>query len=312
MQSVTDPIPKEFRQLLSKVGRDFALTQGLGGNSSYKEDGFMHIKASGMRLKDVDNPDYFFKVGVAQSEYFDLSLSQHGKPSIEVFMHALFSHKFVLHLHSTMGVALSMVAAAKPEILSVLDRENVCLLPYARPGESLKQSIKSALVERDYSAFILQNHGVLYFANSSGELADSIDYLEGLWVELLQPHGDSILRPDSWESELTEEQSIRLQWHAKHNWRISPDHCVFLGSEPTEWLNQLTKRSAAEIMGLDTASASPTVAQEQLLWFVNVAINLPTLELPTLSFTEAEALRGWEAEKHRVLKASTMASDSDR
>lgn len=310
MQPVADFVPSEFKQLLAKVGSDFALTQGLGGNSSYKEDGVMYIKASGMRLKDVENPAYFFKVGVADSEFFDLGLDQPGKPSIEVFMHALFEHKFVLHLHSSMGVAVSMLAKAKPEILAELDREKVCLLPYARPGEALKQSIKSALAEKEYSAFLLQNHGVLYFANSSAELADAIEYFEKLWAKLLEPHGMALLRPDSNESELSDEQSIRLQWHAKNNWRMSPDHCVFLGTEPTEWLNQISGTKTSEIMGLDAFDSTPTVKQEQLLWFVNVAINLPAMELPTLSITESDELRGWEAEKHRVLQASTQAGDS--
>lgn len=311
MQPVTDPVPREFRELLAKVGSNFALTQGVGGNSSYKDGSYMCIKASGMRLKDVDNPAYFFKVGIADGEYFDLGLPQPGKPSIEVFMHALFSHKFVLHLHSSMGVALSMLAAAKPEILAALDKQNIGLLPYTRPGEALKQSIKTALIERNYSAFLLQNHGVLYFANSSQELAESIEFFEGLWEELLNPYGESLLTPMSDEVQLSQEQSDRLQWHARNNWRISPDHCVFLGAKSTDWLGQLAMKNAAEIMGLDSPNAAPNVIQEQLLWFVNVVTNLPAIELPTLSMTEAESLRSWEAEKHRVRQATTKASVGD-
>lgn len=309
MQPVADFVPREFKQLLAKVGSDFALTQGLGGNSSYKEDGVMYIKASGMRLKDVENPAYFFKVGVADSEFFDLGLVQPGKPSIEVFMHALFDHKFVVHLHSSMGVALSMLANTKPEILAELDREKVCLLSYSRPGEALKQSIKAALAEKDYSAFLLQNHGVLYFANSHEELSNAIDFFETLWKKLLKPQGSALFLPDSLESELSDEQSDRLKWHARHNWRISPDHCVFLGTEATDWLNQIEKRKSAEIMGLDAVDSTPTVTQEQLLWFVNVAINLPALELPTLTSGEADELRSWEAEKHRVLQASAKSGN---
>lgn len=308
MPKITKYIPEDFKNLLKEVGSNFELAQGLGGNSSYKENGKMLIKASGMRLREVDNPEYFYQVGISESEYYLLDKRQSGKPSIEVFMHALFKHSYVLHLHSTMGVALSMLATARVEIANELSRQNICLIPYSRPGEALKASISVALSKHEYAALLLQNHGVVYFADSTEELKQSIYYFESLWKKLLDPLGSAIFLPDDLDIQLSEQQSARLFWHANHNWRISPDHCVFLGAHPSEWLNHLAKSKVAELLGVAGADRKLSITQEQLLWFVNVALNLPQVLLPTLSVSEAMELSNWDAEKHRVLRATAEQS----
>ncbi len=300
--------PSEFKILLDRVGKDFSLTQGLGGNSSYKAGGEMLIKASGMRLHDVDNPNYFYRVGIHDSDYFELPGSQAGKPSIEVFMHALLPQTFVLHLHSSAGVALSMAAGNNPQLSARLEQSGVALIPYCRPGEALKQAILDALSSGEHSAFLLQNHGVLYFADSVAELEKSISRFEGLWTELLESFGSYALAPNDLSKELSESESERLLWQAANNWRVSPDHCVFLGETAEEWLDQLAKREVRAILGMSNRDAHLTVPQEQLLSFINVALSCPLEILPTLSLLEAQELRGWEAEKRRVSLAAQAGS----
>ncbi len=304
MQQIDPEVPEEFKALLRRVGADFALTQGLGGNSSYKLDGEMLIKASGKRLMDVDDPNYFYRVGISDSDYVMLPIQQNGKPSIEVFLHALIGQTFVLHLHSALGVALSMLAAVSPDLQKQLSRNGVCLLPYSRPGEPLRQAINEALSHREYSAFLLQNHGVLYFADSVVELEHSISKFEGLWANLLYPLGKTQLAPSDRNEHLSKDQSHRLLWHARENWRVSPDHCVFLGVNSSEWINSLERTSVKDILVAEESQGRLSVIQEQLLWFINVAINLPEVVLPTLSLEEANSLRGWESEIHRIKEAT--------
>lgn len=304
MQQIAAKVPEEFKALLRRVGADFSLTQGLGGNSSFKLDGEMLIKASGKRLMDVDDPSYFYRVGVSDSNYVLLPVQQDGKPSIEVFMHALMGQTFVLHLHSALGVALSMLAAVKPDLQNELSRNGVCLLPYSRPGEPLRQAIKQALSQQEYSAFLLQNHGVLYFADSVVELERSISKFEGLWANLLYPLGQSQLVPGDRNACLSGDQSRRLLWHARENWRISPDHCVFLGVDSAEWLSRFQGVWVKDILMAEEKQGRLSVNQEQLLWFINVAINLPEIALPTISLEEANSLRGWESELHRINEAT--------
>jgi ribulose-5-phosphate 4-epimerase/fuculose-1-phosphate aldolase len=308
MHSQVIQVPSEFKILLDRVGKDFSLTQGLGGNSSYKADGEMQIKASGMRLHDVDNPNYFYRVGINDFDYFELPGSQAGKPSIEVFMHALLPQTFVLHLHSSAGVALSMAAGNNPQLSARLKQSGVALIPYCRPGEALKQAIFDALGSGEYSAFLLQNHGVLYFADSVAELEKSISRFEGLWTELLEPFGSYALAPTDLSKELSDSESERLLWQAANNWRVSPDHCVFLGETAQDWLDQLARREVRAILGMSNGDANLTVPQEQLLWFINVALSCPMEILPTLSLLESQELRGWEAEKRRVSLAAQTGS----
>ena len=301
-------VPREFKILLDRVGKDFSLTQGLGGNSSYKADGEMLIKASGMRLHDVKNPNYFYRVGVRDSDYFELPGRQTGKPSIEVFMHALLPRTFVLHLHSSAGVALSMAAGNNPQLRLRLEESGIALIPYCRPGEELKRAIFEALGNAEPAAFLLQNHGVLYFADSVDDLEHSISQFEALWTGLLEPFGSYALSPVDLNKTLSDSETERLLWQTANNWRVSPDHCVFLGETGQEWLEQLGMHEVRAILGLSDAEESLTVPQEQLLWFINVALSCPTEILPTLSLQEAQELRGWEAEKLRVSLATQAGS----
>ena len=268
----------------------------------------MLIKASGMRLHDVKNPNYFYRVGVRDSDYFDLPGRHTGKPSIEVFMHALLPKAFVLHLHSSAGVALSMAAGHNPQLTERLKESGVALIPYCRPGEELKRAIFEALGNDEPAAFLLQNHGVIYFADSVDELEQSISQFEVLWTELLEPFGSYAISPTDLNKNLSGSETQRLLWQTANNWRVSPDHCVFLGETGQEWLEQLGMHEVRAILGLSDAEENLTVPQEQLLWFINVALSCPTEILPTLSLQEAQELRGWEAEKRRVSLATQAGS----
>ena len=54
-------IPTSLIETTEKVGNDINLVQGPGGNISYKENGFMYIKASGKKMSDVKKKNIFLK-----------------------------------------------------------------------------------------------------------------------------------------------------------------------------------------------------------------------------------------------------------
>jgi hypothetical protein len=94
-----------------------------------------------------------------------------------------------------------------------------------------------------------------------------------------------------------------IQWHATNNWRISPDHVVFLGiNAPQSLLEEITiPFTALEFLQKvlpNSRSLGPQ--EEQFLWFMNVVQYLPKTKLPTLEESEAAKLIRWEAEKYRV------------
>ena len=54
-------ISKSLINITEKIGRDLNLVQGPGGNISFKNDGFMYIKASGEKMSNAKNKNIFVK-----------------------------------------------------------------------------------------------------------------------------------------------------------------------------------------------------------------------------------------------------------
>ena len=92
------------------VGKNFDLIQGAGGNTSFKEGGFLNIKASGFKLKDSLTKDIFVQINLnkllkileadSESKYTQfLENSTRLRPSIETSMHAILPQKYIFHLH---------------------------------------------------------------------------------------------------------------------------------------------------------------------------------------------------------------------
>lgn len=296
-------VTEEFKAFIQKVGSDFSLTQGVGGNCSVKSDGHMVVKASGRRLADIGLVDYFYEVEVTDGQFDDSIPGQNGKPSIEVFLHALLPRKHVLHLHSARAVALSMISATSKETATQIIQQGIRLLPYARPGVGLKESISTGLDFEDSSTFLLTNHGTLFQSESVEELSDLVTSFESFASKQLKSAMSFGLDETSMKTELSGNEVEHLRWQAEHNWRISPDHVVFLGTHAPHGFTERLLEGVAIGDLLDSAPSSQGIigpAREQLLWFINVALSLPQKTLASLSVREAEFLQSWEAEKHRM------------
>jgi ribulose-5-phosphate 4-epimerase/fuculose-1-phosphate aldolase len=296
---------EEFKSLIRKVGSDFSLTQGVGGNCSVKFDGQMVVKASGRRLADIGLADYFYQVEVTDGQFTDSLSGQNGKPSIEVFLHALLPSNYVLHLHSSRAVALSMIASTSKETATEITQHRIKLLPYARPGVELKELISAGSDFEDSNTFLLTNHGTLFQAETVDQLSDLVRSFERFAATQVESTKLFSLDETSMRTKLSGYEVEHLRWHAEYNWRISPDHVVFLGTHaPLGFIGKLREGVTVGDL-LDSISSSPGQigpAQEQLLWFVNVALSLPLKTLSTLSDGEADFLQSWEAEKHRLGK----------
>ena len=302
---------EEFVNLLSDLGKDFSLVQGLGGNCSVKSNKMMLVKASGKRLAEAHSKGYFYEVEISDGEYRETGRAQEGKPSIEVFLHALLPHKYVLHLHSTQGVAIAMLAAQSEVIRNEMLDLGIIMIDYARPGIALKEEIKSKMTESSDQAtantFLMQNHGTLFGARSVDELREVVTKFEE-WANSKIGGGlEFALTPNNQTTLLDEVAIDHIKWHARVNWRITPDHVVFLGvTAPQQLLGRLTApMTVLEFLRAvlpDVEKIGPR--EEQLLWFVNVVQFLPKKNFPTLSENEAHDLTSWEAERHRVRAAA--------
>lgn len=293
---------EELDPLVMRVGANFDLTQGVGGNVSFKADEVISIKGSGKRLSAHADSNFYYRVRRTRGSFIDDIPNQEGKPSIEVFMHAFFEAKFVLHLHSAKAVALGMMCEIDPHALQAAQAV-AKVLPYARPGQALLEEMKLRVAPDFQGSLLLSNHGVLHVSNSVMALANQVNLLERAAEEYFTIDGPLALNPSTLSIQVSPELKNQILWHMVHNWRISPDHCVFLGAQPNDSLLNSVRHARTlrdMIQGTFQDQFEISVSDEQLLWFFNVASLLPQRELPTLTIAEAHALQDWDAEKHRV------------
>lgn len=186
---------KDLIEISQYAGSRADYTQGGGGNTSVKnsEKDLMLIKASGYRLKDIDEKTAFVAVKKsAIANYYasvDLSvkkdyekesaeIAKHSvvpiegiaslRPSVEVGFHAVLK-KYVIHTHSVYANILACSKegeALAKEIFSGKDFGFI-FLPYINPGFELTIAMKTAIDEyvRNNGSYpeviFMKNHGLV-------------------------------------------------------------------------------------------------------------------------------------------------------
>lgn len=154
--------------------------QGAGGNTSVKYGNTLYIKASGMRLKDMDFDQGWTTIDLSEwrkgfadfqggEEEFntltDRCTTGKEHASIETGLHALLPQKFILHTHSAYSCVF--LCSGKMQELKA------CLYPSAEadiftveacaPGLQLTQNLNKTIQKKAYSESsiaLLENHGI--------------------------------------------------------------------------------------------------------------------------------------------------------
>ncbi len=168
-------------------------TQGGGGNTSVKDGGVMFIKASGFKLKDIDQTtayvpmdlekikNFFESVDLSDGRDYDAlnkqvtaeaTLKYEGlaalRPSVEVGFHSVLK-KYVIHTHSVYGNLLTCAVKGVEianEIFADADYGYI-FMPYIDPGFTLSVKMKEAVVEytkktgKYPEVIFMQNHGLV-------------------------------------------------------------------------------------------------------------------------------------------------------
>ncbi len=165
-------LEQSFIQLSAKLGKDPMLVQGAGGNTSYKQDGEMWIKASGKWLANAEQEDIFVLVNPEQIQHNveegsiePLEGAIVGettlRPSIETTLHALMPHKVVLHAHPVELLSLLILEDDQIQLTDLLQSVCWAWVPYARPGIELTQAVQKAVRERQVDILLLGSHGLV-------------------------------------------------------------------------------------------------------------------------------------------------------
>ena len=173
------PAFQAFLMLSKEIGSDVLKTQGAGGNTSFKRDGTMWVKASGTWLAHAGDRDIMVPVTVPPlvaalragapsaekaTDFIVTALNGSGlRPSIETSFHAVLPQAVVAHYHCVNTIALSVtkdrdtVIAARMARLPDLTWTTI---PYRRPGTPLAHEIdRVASIRPD--VLILYNHGII-------------------------------------------------------------------------------------------------------------------------------------------------------
>ena len=184
-------------EISRRYGADSRFVIAGGGNTSYKDEKHLWVKASGHALATIDedgfavldrallNPmgekEYSQNVSEREEQVKnDLAaacLTRDRRPSVETSLHNCMDFAYVVHLHPTLvnGLMCSIKAA---ELCKELFPEAL-YIEYTDPGYTLFKKVYDRIKEYKLAAgkqpqvIFLQNHGVFVAADSTEEI-DSI------------------------------------------------------------------------------------------------------------------------------------------
>jgi rhamnose utilization protein RhaD (predicted bifunctional aldolase and dehydrogenase) len=159
------PEMKAFLGLSARIGSDPLLVQASSGNTSFKVGGLLWIKASGKWLSRAMDEGAFVPLPLAELRSLfsrNEAVSAPGGPSIETAMHALISHRVVIHVHSVNTIAWAVRRDGERQLSERLAGLNWRWIPYVASGLPLAQAIDSALTAcPKTNVFVLANHGLV-------------------------------------------------------------------------------------------------------------------------------------------------------
>jgi len=189
---------------------DFVLAGG--GNTSFKENGTLYVKGSGVSLSEIKFGQFVMLdleklLKIVDSGYLTdktqdekekqalldimkarLPGEENKHPSVETVLHALFPFSYVLHVHPPLINGLSCSNHGK-KACDKLFGDKVVWIELEKPGFTLAQKCNKAFKEykkekgNHPQVVILQNHGVFISANTVFEIDGLMDYIVGIIKE---------------------------------------------------------------------------------------------------------------------------------
>jgi rhamnose utilization protein RhaD (predicted bifunctional aldolase and dehydrogenase) len=196
---------KEIAELLEIsrfYGADKDYTLGGGGNTSYKDDLYLYIKASGYSLENITENGFAIlerqKLSRIMAKKYSTDPQKREKeiakdlmatiaegkeklkPSVEASLHDLIDFKFVVHTHPYLINAL-LCSKEVESYINDLFGDEILYIPYTDPGYILSKSVQRHLEDyrnqqgKEPNIIFLQNHGVFV-------AADNIENVKGYYA----------------------------------------------------------------------------------------------------------------------------------
>jgi rhamnose utilization protein RhaD (predicted bifunctional aldolase and dehydrogenase)/NAD(P)-dependent dehydrogenase (short-subunit alcohol dehydrogenase family) len=168
-----------------------------GGNTSFKTDDRLWVKASGTTLGEITETGFAVLdraklAHIAVNKYSDNSDQREQeikmdlfrasvepekmlRPSVETSMHDMIRYRFVVHTHPTLINALLCSQHAEVEAKNLFGSD-VVYIPYTDPGYVLFKKVESELLKyrethnTDPHIILLENHGIFVSADTTDEI----------------------------------------------------------------------------------------------------------------------------------------------
>ena len=193
-------------KMSNRYGGDEEFVLAGGGNTSFKENGVLYVKGSGVQLSDI-RPEQFVRMDIkkllemvereypasmsnsereekALTDMMDARLpgEEEKRPSVESILHAMFPYKLVLHVHPPLINGLTCSVNGK-EICEKLFGDKAVWIGLTKPGLILAQEcnkVFKAYTEKTGQfpqIAILQNHGIFVAADTVEEIDKLMKYV---------------------------------------------------------------------------------------------------------------------------------------
>jgi NAD(P)-dependent dehydrogenase (short-subunit alcohol dehydrogenase family)/rhamnose utilization protein RhaD (predicted bifunctional aldolase and dehydrogenase) len=192
----------ELIEISKFYGRNKDYVIAGGGNTSFKDDETIWIKASGQSLAEL-NEDGLVALSrqklhiISTSLYSDDSVireeqvkedlfksiidpGKNKRPSVETSLHEIIQYKFIVHLHPTLINGMLCSHNAK-NLTQKLFGESVLFVPYTDPGYTLFRKLESEIISyreknsHDPQIIFLENHGSFVGADTTGGIKKLYD-----------------------------------------------------------------------------------------------------------------------------------------
>lgn len=168
-----------------------------GGNTSFKNNEFLWVKASGTSLATLTERDLVKMVRanldcIADRRYSDDPVTREEevkldlyrsiadpttalRPSVETSLHNIIRYNYVVHTHPTLVNGLLCARNSKTETTALFGTEAL-YIPYTDPGYILFKKILTELEQyrqiygHDPKIILLENHGIFVCADTTDEI----------------------------------------------------------------------------------------------------------------------------------------------
>ena len=166
-----------------------------GGNTSYKDDAKIWVKASGSSLATIAEDGFAvldrsklnlmsekkYSADAAEREeqvkndLADATLTKGKRPSVETSMHNIIQYAYVVHLHPTLVNGLMCAQDGFTKLTELFGDKQV-YVPYTDPGYVLFKKVEESIWEyrkinkEEPQVIWLQNHGIFVAADSINEI----------------------------------------------------------------------------------------------------------------------------------------------